>query len=296
MPLEITVGPPQLVVHDGQTVWAAEPDGQVTLEGNKGLMFFDTRLISSWRIYANGAGWELLNGAAITHFAARVFLTNARIPTQGGEIPPHTMSLALGRWIDGGIHEDLDIVNHGMVPVRFNLEIAIRSDFADLFEVKSNRFVRRGRIATDWSEADQRLTSAYHNADFHRAVSVKAQADTPAVYANGRISFEIVLAAGAAWHGCLLYDLQDNARRYTAPAACVTASGTSRPATSLHDWRQTALKIHTGNEEFYRLYNQAVDDIVALRLPVEDPDGTHVVPSASSTDRRSATMSSTAWL
>ena len=35
------------------------------------------------------------------------------------------------------MHEDLDITNHGRRPVRFNLEIAIRSDFADVFEVKA---------------------------------------------------------------------------------------------------------------------------------------------------------------
>ena len=43
-------------------------------------------------------------------------------------------------------------MNHGTTTVQFNLEIAVRSDFADLFEVKSGRIVRRGRITTDWSQ------------------------------------------------------------------------------------------------------------------------------------------------
>ncbi|MER8395706.1 hypothetical protein NKH10_28260 [Mesorhizobium sp. M1340] len=34
--------------------------------------------------------------------------------------------------------------------VRFNLEVAMRSDFADLFEVKADAIVRRGRITTEW--------------------------------------------------------------------------------------------------------------------------------------------------
>jgi hypothetical protein len=49
------------------------------------------------------------------------------------------------------MHEDLDITNNGMKPVKFQLEIAIRCDFADLLEVKSGNIVRRGRITTDWS-------------------------------------------------------------------------------------------------------------------------------------------------
>ena len=42
-------------------------------------------------------------------------------------------------------------MNYSMKPVRFNLEIAIRCDFADLFEVKAGNIVRRGRITTEWS-------------------------------------------------------------------------------------------------------------------------------------------------
>ena len=59
-----------------------------------------------------------------------------------------------------------------MNPARFQLEIAIRSDFADLFEVKSNHIVRRGRITTEWSQARQRLRATYRNRDFARAVAI----------------------------------------------------------------------------------------------------------------------------
>ena len=51
------------------------------------------------------------------------------------------------------MHEDIDISNHSGKPVRFNLEIALRADFADIFEVKSKRIVRRGRITTVWNES-----------------------------------------------------------------------------------------------------------------------------------------------
>jgi N-terminal domain of (some) glycogen debranching enzymes len=45
--------------------------------------------------------------------------------------------------------------------VTFNLEIALRSDFADIFEVKSHKFVRRGRIVTEWDEKRQTLRTSY---------------------------------------------------------------------------------------------------------------------------------------
>jgi hypothetical protein len=69
------------------------------------------------------------------------------------------------------LHEDLDITNNRMKPVRFQLEIAFRSDFADISEVKSGHIVRRGQITTEWSEQRQCLRTAYSNRDFHRAVA-----------------------------------------------------------------------------------------------------------------------------
>jgi hypothetical protein len=114
----------------------------------KGLYFFDTRLISSWRIYASREKWDLLNGGDITHYASRVFLINRTIPTEDGDIPARTVSLVVSRSIGEDPAQDLDLVNNGRQPTRFNLEIAIRGDFADVFEVKSGHIVRRGRITS----------------------------------------------------------------------------------------------------------------------------------------------------
>ena len=54
VPVEIKVGPPQLAIHQGYTVLITEPDGQMFWPTDKGLYFFDTRLISAYALYANG--------------------------------------------------------------------------------------------------------------------------------------------------------------------------------------------------------------------------------------------------
>lgn len=275
MPLQITVGPPQLVVHAGQTVWASDPDGQHT-DGAKGLVFRDTRLISGWHLFANGEPWELTNGGAVTHFAARVFLTNPAFPTRDGDVAPRTLSLALGRWVDGGVHEDLDLANHGRERVRFSLELSIRSDFADLFEMKSGRLVRRGRVSTEWNDAAQRLRTSYVNQDFLRAVVVTAFADSHASYANGRLNFDIDLEPGGRWHGCLHYDLEDDGETLHAPRSCFAASAEGAAAQGLAAWRGGMPVLETPHEEVGRSWRQAVDDMAALRLPI---DG-QVVPAA----------------
>src|SRR5215469_2160437 len=172
MPFKVEVGPPQIAIHHAQTVLVTDPAGQVDWPSDKGLYFLDTRLISAWAVYANGAAWELLNGGAVSYDTARIFLTNTSFLTEDGAVPERGLGFVIGRRLSGGMHEDLDITNHGRKHVRFNLEIAIRSDFADVFEVKQHRIVRRGRISTEWSESHQRLSTVYRNQDFVRGVHI----------------------------------------------------------------------------------------------------------------------------
>jgi N-terminal domain of (some) glycogen debranching enzymes len=72
MQFKIQIGPPQISIHHGQTILITEPDGQINWPSEGGLYFFDTRVISSWTIYANGQPWQLLNGGPITYYAARM--------------------------------------------------------------------------------------------------------------------------------------------------------------------------------------------------------------------------------
>jgi glycogen debranching enzyme len=281
MTVKVQVGPPQIAIHQGQTVLLTEEDGQITWPSDMGLYFRDTRVVSSWSIFANGEPWELLNGGAKSYYASRIFLTNRSFLTQDGAIPPRTLGLTLGRCIDGGLHEDLDIVNHAMKPVIFQLEIALRCDFADLFEVKAKRIVRRGRITTEWTASRQQLRTTYRNGDFTRAVTVSPKrSSSKAVFANGRLSFEIALKAGESWHCCLLYALSDGAQHLPSPPHCIGDSDKSRHAETMADWLKNVVKIETSNEEFYRLFRQGLEDMAALRLPMAETDHMVFLPAA----------------
>ena len=282
MTFKVQVGPAQIAIHQGQTVLVTDSDGHVSWPSQRGLYFRDTRVISAWAIYANGEPWDLLNGGAIAPHAARIFQTNRLFESEGGPIAARTIGMTIGRHVDGGMHEDIDITNNGQNAVRFNLEIAIRADFADIFEVKSDHIVRRGRITTSWSEKKQALRIAYRNKDFRREVIVHTDKGDgkPAVNANGRLSFEIALKPGQAWHRCLTYDLVDGAKRLRAPRECSHSSATSVHAGKMDEWQKTVLKIDTGNEEFYRCYNQGIQDMAALRLPLQGTDHMVFVPAA----------------
>ncbi len=281
MTFKVQVGPPQIAIHQAQTVLVSEPDGQINWPSDKGLYFLDTRMISSWSLYANGEPWDLLNGGAIAYHASRIFLTNRAFLTEDGPIQARTLGLTIGRRLAGGMHEDIDISNNSQKPVRFNLEVSFRSDFADIFDVKSNRLVRRGRISTTWSESRQQFRVTYRNKDFSREVVVTAKPNgVKGVYANGRLSFEISLDPEETWHCCLLYDLFDGKERRAAPRECLGQEGKGNHAESIDEWERTVLKIKTSNEEFYRCYHQGIQDMAALRLPIAGTDHMVFVPAA----------------
>src|SRR4030088_160756 len=282
MSFKVQVGPAQIAIHQGQTVLLTETDGRVHWPSNRGLYFRDTRVISAWAIYANGEQWDLLNGGAIAPQAARIFLTNRAFETEDGPVAGRTPGLVIGRQVDGGLHEDIEITNNSKRPVRFNLEVAVRADFADIFEVKGNNIVRRGHIITSWSAKREILRVTYRNRDFCRELIVRtgAGAGRRTVYANGRLSFDIALKPGQACHRCLIYDLVDGSKRFRASKECIHSSVTSVHSRNIDEWQRTVLKIETSNEEFYRCYNQGVQDMAALRLPLESTDHMVFVPAA----------------
>jgi len=269
MPVEIAVGPPLLTINHGATFMVTDLGGEIQADTEQGVFADDTRFVSYYALFANGTPWQRLNSAATAYYAARVYLTNAPFATEDGDIPSGTLSLVISRTVGDGIHEDLDLTNHGLTPVRFNLEIVLRSDFADLFEVKLGHLVRRGRIVTQWNEGAE-LETSYTNQDFQRSLIYRLKhSSSPPIYANGRISFEVELPAGAAWHTCCHY-LLVRGRDVRAPdeaCYCDPRGDADAGKDRLHrKWLDLATKVTTANEDIYRLYRQSVEDMGALRL------------------------------
>ncbi len=266
MPVEIAVGPPLLSVNNGATFMVTDLAGEIQADTEQGVFADDTRFVSYWAISANGVPWQRLTSAVTEYYAARVYLTNRLIPTEKGDVPAGSLSLVVGRTVGDCIHEDLDVANYGLATVRFNLEIALRSDFADLFEVKAGHLVRRGRIVSRWRGKRGELETTYANRDFHRSLIFRLlESSSPPHYANGRVTFDVELAAGASWHTCCDYVLVRDGSARAPRRVHYDRSGTEHDR--LHrEWLDSATKLTSANEDVYRLYRQSVEDMGALRL------------------------------
>jgi hypothetical protein len=107
----------------------------------------------------------------------------------------------------------------------------------------------------------------YHTFFRNDCTAIRSNFNDP----SGRLSFEVALKAGQAWHRCLIYDLADGAKRFLGPRKCTHLSATSDHAGKMYEWQRAVLKISTSNEEFYRCYDQGIQDMAALRLPLKAP-------------------------
>ena len=228
--------------------------------------------------------WDLLNGGAITYDTARIFLTNRRFLTEDGAVPARSLGFVIGR--SARRRPARGPRHHQSRPQACPLQPG------DRHPLRLRRPVR-GEVGADRPPrahhhrlvgAEQRLRTTYRNQDFLRAVHDRHAPRRIAapVYANGRLSFDVELEPGADL--ARLPALRPDRRRTAASAArtrCAHDAGRSAPhGSGRTDWQDAVLKIRTGNEEFYRFYRQAIEDMAALRLPIDGTDHMVFVPAA----------------
>lgn len=282
MAIKVSIGPPIITINQGSTVMVTDLGGEIALESEQGVFADDTRFVSVYKIRSNGRPWTRLTSSATTYLSAKVYLLNQSfIAEEGEEVPDQALSLIVSRLAHGGIHEDLDVTNYSQQLIRFNLEMTLHSDFADLFEVKSQTFVRRAGITTEWNHADRELRTSYTHRDFHREFRYRVEScDSTPHYANGQLIFRIDLRPGAAWHACAAYTFvgQEWTR---APARGCPLDLTTTEAAELHrQWVLEATSLETSHDDLHRFYRQSVEDMGALRLHDHDMAHDVWVPAA----------------
>src|SRR5215469_4202239 len=268
MAIEVVVGPPLVTINRGDTFVVSAADGCITAYTDQGIYSRDTRYVSNYEIFADGQRWVLQNSGAVAYYASRTYLTNPKIVAEYNEIQENTVSLILDRAVvDCGIHEDFDIRNYSTQRIRFSLELSLRTDFADIFEVKAKRIVRKGSVTTEWLKDTAELISSYQHDQFKRSMTTHLlRAGSVPSYNNGRISFLVDLGPGASWHTCCEH-LFSWAAESSGDCVEEIRNPEGNVEQALKNWKSITTSITTSNEDVYRLFKQSVEDMAALRLP-----------------------------
>ncbi len=278
MPTKVSVNAGQITINDGATFLVTDSRGWIDETVAQGFFVADTRLLSYYEVSINRDRLLLLASSPLNHHSALYQFTNPEFRTTQGNIPNGRLMISIRRDVGGGMHEDIDITNHHAERVAFQLMLAIRSDFADIFEVKSQQILTRGETETTWH--DGKLMTIYHNGTFHRGLITQPEcADSQPRYANGRLFFDVVLDPGKTWHTCLNFAAIVDGDIFYPQNTCAVEHNTEAKQVS-KDFLAQATKLRSSNAEIAAYYQQALVDMAALRIKVEAKGHEFWMPAA----------------
>ncbi|MHB8877202.1 MAG: amylo-alpha-1,6-glucosidase [Myxococcaceae bacterium] len=272
--MSVQVGQHLVTMHFDDHILVCEPDARMSRPLGQGYFAADTRFVSGYRLKLGGLAPSLLNSSAVLAFSSRFEFTNPALPSAtGGEVPAGTVHLRLDRTLTHGVHEDYQLANYHRAPIEVVLEASLECDFADIFDVRVARLLRRGSLQTTWDATRQVLTTDYRHGGFRRALSVQVErSGVRAEFANGGLSFFIELEPGAAWHACLLWipDLDDG-HRNTPPRPCgELLGGDAEHDRARREWVEQATRFTTSPPEVERIVRTSIEDLSSLRMHRHD--------------------------
>ncbi len=282
MGMEVRVGPSVVTINQSSTFLVTREDGTIEAGGELGLFAQDTRFVSHYELGINRSPWTLLNGGAISYSAARWYYTNPEVETEAGTLPARAIGMVVEREIGHGVCEEMTITNYSLTPVAFQFEIIIRSDFADIFDVRAHKLVDRGIIRSHWDDRRSALLTTYHHDDFHRRFLYRLHDTTSEPrFSNGRIVFDVALAPQASWHAQADHvpifgaDVRDPVNDLEQPV------GISAHMRAMQErWKSVTANCASDNVHFNRSFDQSIDDMGALRIYDHDYSEDAWIPAA----------------
>src|ERR1700737_2501498 len=269
--MPVTHGTPTITINHDHQFMVSEPNA--TMVPTAGLGFFarDTRFVSSYAVTINGRVPLLLDASTIDHFSARHEFTTPELPLAATRDGAHddimlcgrAVGFRLDRTIFEGVHEDYDLVSFARHPVRLILEVAIESDFADIFDVRRRRLVRRGDLQSSWHEKAGELRTTYTNGSLKRELLVCVErAGSHPEFANARMQFVINLAPKETWHTCVEWLPVIAGKRARVLPCDAVHTRTAEMATGV----LPPVGLATSHPTLPVIWRQAVADMEALRM------------------------------
>lgn len=262
---------PCQVLHRGYTVLVTREDGSIDSDRREGLYDYDTRILSRHVLTVAGTAPER---PSATSLSSDRWMSVMQVPLPGGsgvgpKLPQDQLSLLLTRNVGSGMHEELRLRNHAMVPWQGAVVLEVDADFADVQEAGAHR-EQEGTTHVDWDPRAGLLTLGYEarigSRRFARAMRVRVRAPEPPPRVNGRkIELAVQLAPGGTWQLALDFEsLVDGVWRHP------TEAGDGADAD-----RRFRTEVVSDPPALALAFRRAADDLWALRnIDLEvSPDG-----------------------
>lgn len=278
----VVSGPRCIVLNHGSTFIVSTAEGLITPRTSRlGLFADDTRFLSQYDLRVNGRPLHAIGSSRLSYRHARWLYTVDRDPAESGPVD-HTIAVTLDRVLgERRMHEDIGIHVYGGDAACLLLTLVVQSDFADLFEVRSERWQQRTAMTTTWTPRGG-LETQYVRDDFVRRCRVRVASDVcHATYANGQLQLPVRVASPQEWRLCLQYDLGTREGERPAIAKCPVQSPVIDRGEELRrSWHETVSRVRRADPRLLAAFDQAVDDFAALRLLDHDFSANVWIPAA----------------
>ena len=275
---------PSVKINHGATFLVTDQQGAIPhgAQGDYGLYASDTRFVSRHELRLNGKRPESVASVRLSFRHARWHLVTDSIAGPGGDMREARVAITVDRLISlHRMHEDLTLHTYARAPVTVLLEIALESDFADLFEVRFRSWQRRADLNT-WWVGPASLESRYQNQDFVRRCLVRALTPGAGItYANGALRIPADLVPGEEWKLCLQYDLLTSDDDLPDLAVrCAFDAGEEDPMRQARAWQTSVAQIEPADIRLRFAYERAIEDFAALRLHEHEASFDRWMPAA----------------
>lgn len=236
-----------------------------------GLYKDDTRYLSCWDITLNGLDTVLLQADCQKGYAGTFNYANKPFEQNGQIVPEQSILLKREIVITDAHREKFTLTNFHRSALKIELSIKFDADYADMFEVRGQKRLRRGkRMATKLSKENDYVILSYKGLD-EKLMSTKiAMRSFSAKEKNlgakeGKFIFELA-PHQTAWVQSTVEAIFDN----ELPVRTIEsgfATEMDKADQAYKNWLQSVACIKTNDPDTNRIIERSYRDLYMLRLP-----------------------------
>ncbi|MBV8079957.1 MAG: hypothetical protein JO186_06215 [Actinobacteria bacterium] len=247
-----------LTILEGSTFCICDERGDIAGE-TTGLYADDTRRLSRLVLTVNGARPLLLSSGQVEYFSAAFYLRN---PVASG-LPNDVLSIVRSRFVGESMQDRITIRNESMETHRFQVELELASDFADIFAVKDRDFTLGDPMHApplppardpEWNDTSVRFTE-------DDDVTVVAFSHRPRRHGGDAI-WDVELGPRERWE--LVVDVFPHANG--SEPALAFGDELTRVRDSLAAWQLRVPQLRTSWDALEHTFSRSVNDLAALRM------------------------------
>lgn len=164
--------PSHLIVHEGHALVITDLEGLVG-SGIEGFYYRQTRFLSKMRFAIDGEEPRIVSANAVDSYSSIAYYLapspagekagpQPDKPQSGGEMVRHGIEVQINRFVSGGLHHDVYVTNHALVPVTVELRWELAADFADQSEAGQGDRQQNAPVERDWRLREGRGELAFH--------------------------------------------------------------------------------------------------------------------------------------